>query len=29
MNTSIYIGWGLGDWMNELFYNYLGGFIEE
>jgi hypothetical protein len=30
MNASIDISWGLGDWMiNELFYDYLGGFIEE
>lgn len=29
MNESIDIGWGFGDWMCELFYDYIGGFEEE
>jgi hypothetical protein len=29
MNDATGIGWGFGDWMDELFYDYFGGFIEE
>jgi|ASRP01.1.fsa_nt_gi hypothetical protein len=29
MNDATGIGWGFGDWMDELFYDYFGDFIKE
>lgn len=29
MDDSVGIGWGFGDWMVELFYDYLGDFLDE